>query len=134
LKTRRACSNALTAASAPGLGGFFGGAGAGFITTVLDRESTRLIFDFFALRAVAALTFRLDALVIAAFLATFFADREVADFFGETGFFFEEDDALDAAAALRSLGFAVIFPGRRGFLVAAFFATAGFLALLARAF
>jgi len=140
LKRRKACSKARTAASVPGDGGFFGGAGSGFGASAVRRANiafracafdtalfldklalgTALVADFLAsaiFRAFEGATRFLGAAFLTARLVDFLAAAACLPFLPTGGF-------LPAADFFADLGAAVIFPGRFGFLAGAFFAFA----------
>jgi hypothetical protein len=135
LNSRNACSNARTAASVPGDGGFFGGAGSGSGGNIL-RAARRALrgrtfgagfleartFDV-ALRAEAPFDLALDEELLRLFFLgmTFFTGRlfsldELA------GLLLLAGASLFAGAVFLALGDAVILPGLVGFLVGDFLA------------
>ena len=138
LKRRNACSKARTAASVPGDGGFFGGAGKGFGASILRLASIALrdcvfesfrdgetfvanFFDVGLLETVVLLFLDLGGATTFFFGATFF-DRPLPTFFAATAcLVFLAGAAFLATVLFFDFGAAVILPGRFGFLVTAFF-------------
>jgi len=137
LKSRSACSKARTAATAPGEGGFFGGAGNGLGVSAL-RLATKAFRDggldgrffganfagafmgagrfaaaaFLLLGRTAIRVFFLGAALLIARLPAFLAVAACLLFFAGGSFF--------PTAAFFAFGAAVILPGRLGFLEGAF--------------
>jgi hypothetical protein len=132
---RNACSKARTAASVPGDGGFFGGAGSGLGASAVRRANIAFracAFDSALFRA--RLTFGARFRATAAFRGFV---RETTFRFFVAAFLTARLDNFRAAVCLpfflsvsflaladffAGLGAAVIFPGRFGFLAGDFFA------------
>jgi len=145
LKRRKACSKARTAASVPGDGGFFGGAGSGFGASAVRRANIAFracAFDSTLFLVKLALETDLPAgfLVSAtfrgfdgatrflgtAFLTAAFLSARLVDFLAAVArlTFLPIGGFLADADFFADLGAAVILPGRFGFLAGAFFAFA----------
>jgi len=140
LKRRKACSKARTAASVPGDGGFFGGAGSGFGASAVRRANIAFrACAFDSALFLTKLAFETDlpaAFLVSAtfrgfdgatrFLGTAFLTARLIDFLVAAAClpFLPVGSLLAAADFFEDLGAAVIFPGRFGFLAGAFFAFA----------
>ncbi|HXI92061.1 MAG TPA: hypothetical protein VNO24_18755 [Blastocatellia bacterium] len=132
-----ACSKARTAASVPGEGGFFGGAGSGLGTSALRLASIAFRDCGFVARFLTTVDFE-AAFLREGFLPTatllLLAGEAVLFVFGTTFFIrlvsflvavacllFFACGSFFTTAAFFAFGAAVILPGRFGFLEGAFF-------------